>query len=162
MSIKLFISIIFLFSSTAFAKDIKIEVLNNTELKIAASGIYQATKDSFFCKELSWNEGSPRRVAKRMYPTFESETNAVLIPAVIDSKCNYERLNDGSISFSLPGAEAYNVVSVRDTGKAESVQKVTCKKIMSGPNSKTPMVRCIDMSVETDTEGLIQIEVELE
>ena len=152
---ELFIGLTLLTSVSAFAKtDIQITVQTENDLSVVATGTYLATKDSFFCKEFSMNDGSPTRIFKRRYKYFKSKNGVVSIPQSIDSKCNYKRVGGGSLAFEIPGkAEAYNVVSIFEGEGDLTEQVVNCSEIISGPsNNRRKMISCYG-DIRTTNEG---------
>ena len=140
--------------------DITLEVDGPSDLTPVGHGTYRATKNSFFCKEFSWNDGSPRRVLKTKYVEFDSNGSKLSIPAKIKGKCKYKRVK-GSVGFEINGfAKSYNTLDI-STGQNSNENQLKCKQIMSGPGSNTPMIHCMDQVIRVDHSGNGSIFVEL-
>lgn len=151
---KLITIVLALLSSISIAStDIKISVATDNNLSAIASATYIATKNSFFCKELSMNDGSPRRVPKRRYIDFAEAKGVITIPLSITSKCKYKRVGGASLSFEIKGkAEPYNSVSVFLGGGSLEPQVVNCEQIISGPsNDRRSMIMCFGDLNTTDS-----------
>ena len=138
---------------------ISIVIKGAGELKAAGSAIFMATNDSFSCTEFSWNEGSAVRVPKRIYPEFEQRNGLIKIPADIESKCGYTRVNEGSLNFSIPGvAEAYNTVSLFRNGGSAKEQEVVCEQILSGPKGDQEMIMCHgDINLDDNGKATVKV-----
>ncbi len=152
---KLLLGLIFLVSAnSSFATtDLSIKVETSSDLVGIASAQYLATKDSFFCREFSMNDGSPTRVPKRLYLTFDAEAGMITIPAAIDSKCDYKRVGGASLHFAVPGVvKAYNVVDVWYGGGTSAVQEVNCEEVYAGPSGREKMILCSG-DIKTDENG---------
>ena len=133
------------FQSMAVApKDIKVKIKTTSDLEAVGHATYIAKSESFFCKELVFNEGSPKRVPKRMYGEFSSSNQVLTIPGKIDTKCNYDRLEDASIGFERPGrAEPANVISLLYSGTIKNSKKeIKCSEVLYGRNMDELMIRC--------------------
>lgn len=142
---KIILGLIFLASVPVYANtDIKIKVKTDSNLTGVASATYLASKESFFCKEFSMNDGSPRRILKRGYVDFKVKNGVVTIPKSLDSKCKYKRVGGASLAFEIKNkAEPSNVVSIFLGGGNIQTQIINCKKIMSGPsNDIREMISC--------------------
>lgn len=129
----------------------------------AVTAAYAARKDSHFCTELSWNEGSPVRVPKRIYPEFKAQNGLVTVPAQVDGGCDYAKASEGSLSFSLPGrAEAYNSVALLSGGSSGAEQSVVCEIIQAGGPSghSGEMLNCLG-DVRLDASGRARVRVTL-
>lgn len=128
-------------------------------VKASAGGIYSARKDSYFCTEFSWNEGSGGRVPKRIYPQFGAQNGLITIPEAVDSGCDYRRVNEGSLSFSIPGrAEAYNSVAVLRGGSGNTEQRVECKVIrVDGPDAGEKLSCYGDVRLDASNQARIRV-----
>ena len=148
-----YILITLLLSSQAFADDIVLNVKSDKAYKIGASAQFLASSDSFFCRELSMNDGSPRRIPKRRIKEFEASQSTLVIPFEIKSKCQYQRVSGASLNLSIPGkAQAYNTVSVFYGGGDLAEQIVNCREILSGPRGDQPMIYCSG-DIQTTDDG---------
>jgi len=132
-------------------------------LEAAAGAIFMARKDSFFCTTLSMNEGSVVRVPKRIYPSFGAKNGAITIPDAIDSRCDYGRVDEGTLSFSLPGqAEPYNAVTLLPGGNGAE-QVVTCGviKVSEPGGGAKEMVRCVgDIKLDASKQARVRVTLE--
>jgi len=138
----------------------RILVTAQNGIRAVASAAYAARKDSYFCTEVSWNEGSMERVPKRTYPEFEAQNGLVTIPGVLGGGCDYARVSEGSISFSIPGrAEAYNSVALLRGGVSGEEQSVVCEVIEAG-NSAGEQLYCRG-DVRLDASGQARVRVTL-
>jgi len=159
---KLITLAVMLLSVSAFAeKNIEITIISDSDLTGVASGRFLAKKDSFFCKRFSMNDGSPTRVAKVRYDSFEAKNGEIDVPAKIKSRCKYERVGGASLAFEIKKkAKPYNVVTVfQGTEEDSGIQTVKCKEIISGPSGKKEkMIRCYG-DITTDSEGRAIVEV---
>lgn len=129
----------------------------------AVTSAYAARKDSYFCTELSWNEGSPVRVPKRIYPEFKAQNGLITVPGHMDGGCDYAKASEGSLSFSLPGrAEAYNSVSLLRGGSPGKEQRVVCEVIRAGgpAGQSGEMLNCLG-DVRLDASGQARVRVTL-
>jgi len=127
----------------------------------AVTAAYAARKDSHFCTELSWNEGSPVRVPKRIYPEFKAQSGLITVPAQMDGGCDYAKASEGSLSFSLPGrAEAYNSVALLRGGSSGVEQGVVCEVIQAGgpAGHSGEMLNCLG-DVRLDASGQARVRV---
>lgn len=129
----------------------------------AVTSAYAARKDSYFCTELSWNEGSPVRVPKRIYPEFKARNGLITVPGSVDGGCDYAKASEGSLSFSLPGrAEAYNSVSLLRGGSSGAEQSVVCEIIQAGgpAGHSGEKLNCLG-DVRLDASGQARVRVTL-
>lgn len=129
----------------------------------AVSTAYAARKDSYFCTELSWNEGSPARVPKWIYPEFKAQNGLITVPGHMDGGCDYARASEGSMSFSIPGrAEAYNSVSLLRGGASGVEQRVVCEIIQAGgpAGHSGEKLNCLG-DVRLDASGQARVRVTL-
>ena len=127
-------------------------------VRASVSAAYAARKDSYFCTELSWNEGSMERVPKRTYPEFEAQNGLLTVPGVLGGGCDYARVSEGSLSFSIPGrAEAYNSVALMRGGASGEEQSVVCEVIEAG-NSAGEQLYCRG-DVRLDASGQARVRV---
>lgn len=127
----------------------------------SVTAAYAARKDSHFCTELSWNEGSPVRVPKRIYPEFKAQNGLVTVPAQVDGGCDYAKASEGSLSLSLPGrAEAYNSVALLRGGSSGEEQSVVCEIIQAGgpAGHSGKMLNCLG-DVRLDASGQARVRV---
>ena len=158
---QIILGLIFLACVPVYANtDIKIKVQTDSNLSVVASATYLASKDSFFCKEFSMNDGSPRRILKRRYVDFKIKNGVVMIPNSLKSKCRYKRVGGASLAFEIKNkAEPSNVVSVFVGGGSTQAQVINCKEIMSGPsNNIRKMVSCYgDVSTTEDGEATVLV-----
>lgn len=130
-------------------------------IKASASAVYSARTNSYFCTEYSWNEGSGGRVPKRIYPQFAAQNGLITIPGAMDSSCDYRRVNEGSLSLSIPGrAEAYNSIAVLMGGSGGAEQRVECKVIMvDGPKGAAgEKLSCYgDIRLDADNKANVRV-----
>lgn len=129
------------------------------ELVAAASGVFQATKETSACMDISWNEGSVTKIPKTVYPEFQQRNGLLSIPASIASSCGFKRVGGGSLNFSIPRkAPAYNTVTLFPDGGTGVEQQVTCEKIMSGPKSNEPMIMCYgDIHLDANGGAIVNV-----
>ncbi|HAH31573.1 MAG TPA: hypothetical protein DCL44_04600 [Elusimicrobia bacterium] len=141
---------------------ITLVIKGDNELVAGASAIYQATKNTFACMTVSLDEGSMAKQPKTVYPEFKQQNGLLTIPASMNSECAYKRVNEGSLNFSIPGkAEAYNTVSLLRNGGTAGEQQVSCKKIMSGPTGRQPMIMCFgDVNLDANGKAIVKVILE--
>jgi len=130
------------------------------ELAVSGSASFAARKDSHFCTEFSWNEGSMTRVPKRTYPEFKPQHGLLSIPDSIPSSCDYGREGGISLSFSVPGrAEAYSSVAVLEGGGGPAEQEVACSIISAGPSGGAKEMLNCNGTVRLDASGQAKVRV---
>jgi hypothetical protein len=128
--------------------------------RASVSAAYAARKDSYFCTELSWNEGSMERVPKRIYPEFAAQNGLITLPGAVDGGCDYARVSEGSLSFSIPGrAEAYSSLAIMRGGVSGEEQNVVCEIIRAG-NSAGEQLYCRG-ELRLDASGQARVRVTL-
>lgn len=130
-------------------------------IKVSASAVYAARKESHSCTEFSWNEGSLTRVPKRIYPGFSERNGLVDIPEAVDSSCDYARQGGVSLTLSIPGtAEAYNSVAVLAGGGTSGEQTVVCSVINAGgpSGSVKRMLNCFgDVRLDVHNQAKVRV-----
>jgi hypothetical protein len=133
-------------------------------VRASVGAVYAARKDSHFCTEFSWNEGSMARVPKQVYRKFEAQNGRITVPGAIDGGCDYARAGEGSLSFSIPGrAEAYNSLPVMRGGSAGAEQGVVCEIIRAdGPESYSGEKLNCRGDVRLDAAGRALVSVTIE
>lgn len=129
-------------------------------MKVSASAIYMARTNSRACTEFSWNEGSGGRPPKRIYPVFPAVNGAITIPEGMGTECDYGRVDEGTLSFSLPGrAEPYNTVAVLRGGGAGE-QQVRCEVIdvLQPSGGVKAMVNCYgDVRLDASNQARVRV-----
>lgn len=116
--------------------------------------VYQATKDSFGCTDLTFDGLSPKRVPEQIR---EEVAGACVSNADETSSCEFTFDNehgDGCLSvirhIYLNPSDAAGTMetwaslefSLDAELAADSVEVVECEEILSGPGSSTPMMMC--------------------
>ncbi|OGR68373.1 MAG: hypothetical protein A2081_02150 [Elusimicrobia bacterium GWC2_61_19] len=129
-------------------------------VRASVGAAYTARKDSYFCTELSWNEGSMERVPKRIYPEFAAQNGLITVPGAMAGGCDYGRASEGSLSLSIPGrAEAYSSLALIRGGVSGEEQSVVCEIIQAG-NSAGEQLYCRG-DVRLDASGQARVRVTL-
>lgn len=131
-------------------------------MKASASAIYMASVNSRACTEFSWNEGSGGRPPKRIYPVFPAANGAITIPQGMGTDCDYRRVDEGTLSFSLPGrAEPYNTVTVLRGGGAGE-QRIRCEVIeVRHPSGEVKEMVSCHGNVRLDATNQARVVVEV-
>ena len=129
-------------------------------VRASVGAAYAARKDSYFCTELSWNEGSMERVPKRIYPEFAAQNGLITVPGAMDGGCDYGRVSEGSLSLAIPGrAEAYSSLAITRGGVSGEEQSVVCELIQAG-NSAGAQLYCRG-ELRLDASGQARVRVTL-
>ncbi len=165
---KLFILFSFLSTSCFVSAEMltTIKVEEGSSLSPVIDATYRAQSDSRWCKTRKIDEGSGRVVRKMKFEPYYAVNGSVVVPHNLRSRmlvdCNYKLIRLG-LGFEVQNiARHYNTDNVNLVNQMVATQAVLCERILSGPGSDIPMIKCDTHGVELQIGGTTTVSAKLE